>query len=136
MKQLSRYIKAPLKRKIFDLDLSENRKLKRKIETMVAKVLKIEPKEYVIANSIKIKSVRVMSRDSEGAVAVEKKDGRISNFEQESTIFRSIDESLTDVDFEVYAPVEYKDERDKNQRLENYRKEIQHILRNLKEDKV
>ena len=135
LKQLKRHIKAPLRRRILDIDTPENRKLKKKIELMIAKALKIEPKEYVIANSITIKSVREMSRDSEGAVAVEKKNGKISNFEQESTIFQSIDESLKDVYFEIYAPVEYKDQRDKSKKLEYYRKEIQDILKRIKEDK-
>ena len=118
LKQLRRYIKAPLRRRILDIDSPENEKLKKKMELMIAKALKIEPKEYVIANSITIKSVREMSRDSEGAVAVEKKNGKISNFEQESKIFQSIDESLKEVLFEIYAPVGYKDQRDKSKKLE------------------
>ncbi len=133
MKLLKRHIKAPLKRRILDINSHENKKLKKKIESMISNTLKIKQKEYIIANSITIKSVREMSRDSEGAVAVEKRDGKISDFEQESTIFRSIDESLKDIYFEIYAPVEYKDLRDKHEKLKNYKKEIENILKNIKE---
>jgi hypothetical protein len=136
MKELKRYTKASLRRRLLDIHSSENKKLKKLIEESIARAFNIKPKEYVIANSFKIKSVREMSRDSEGAVAVKLKDGKISDFEQTSTIFRSINESLKDVYFEVYAPVVYKDLRDKNEKLKAYSKEIQNILGDIKEDGI
>jgi HD superfamily phosphohydrolase len=127
----SRQLKASLKKKISEINSFENKKFKKEIEKKVAKVVGVEP-EYVTANSITIKSVRTMSRDSEGIVAVEKKDGKISNFEQESTVFQSINESLKDVCFEIYAPVFYKDQRDKKEKSKNYEKEIGAILKEEK----
>ena len=75
-----------------------------------------------------IKSVKEMSRDSEGSIAVKDEYGRVSSFEQESTVFRAIDESLKDIYVEVYAPLEYTDHKDKQDKLNLFREEITKIL--------
>lgn len=133
LKQSQPDIKPLIKNKIYDINTTENENLKKVIEKRVAEIVKVDA-EYVIANSTKIKSVREMSRDSEGEITVEKEDGNKSTFLNESTVFQSIDESLRDVSFEIYSPVEYKDKKDKEEKKEIYKKEIQNILKGIKED--
>jgi len=53
------------------------------------------------------------------------------NFEEESTVFQSIDESLKEVWVEVYAPVSFKDKRKKEKKLKAWKTEIIDILKNI-----
>jgi len=53
------------------------------------------------------------------------------SFESESTVFSSIDESMKDNYFEVYAPFEYDDMQDKNKKSEIFRNEINMILKEM-----
>ena len=118
-----------MKDRILDINSKENASLKKELEQEISNIrlLKCE-KEYVIFNCVSIKSVKEMSRDSEGSVMVKNENGKLISFEQESTVFRAIDESLKDIYVEVYAPLEYIDHRDKQDKLNSFREEITKIL--------
>ena len=95
-------------------------KARRSLEDQIAEELKRlhkgkAPKvnsHFVVLNQFNIESVRTQSRNSEGSIMILKGRQPIP-LEQESTLFRSIDESLKESHLECYAPVEYQDERQK-----------------------
>lgn len=88
-----------------------------------------DPSHLVVAYSYTLKSVRIQSRDDEGPILVHRAP-RILTFEEESDLFRSINEKLTDPRFAVYAPVEYENPADRRD-LQNRAKEP--ILKCLEE---
>ncbi len=61
----------------------------------------------VILNFYKFKSVKEQSRNEEGSILVGSSP-KPKTFEDESTLFHSIDEKLTEAHVEIYAPVIYK----------------------------
>jgi hypothetical protein len=63
--------------------------------------------KLVIANSYTLKSVRAQSRNDEGPILV-RKGNNLTTFEEESDLFRSINEKLVDPRFAIYAPVDYE----------------------------
>jgi hypothetical protein len=65
-----------------------------------------EDASAVIVHSYKLKSVREQSRNSEGPILVDRIP-KPKMFEEESSLFQSIDESLSEAYVEVYAPVTY-----------------------------
>jgi hypothetical protein len=81
---------------------------------------------HVILHLYKIDSVRAQSRNDETAVLVKKPQGPIP-FEDESALFRSINEGLRDEYLECYAPLEVADEKAK-QRLKGKLAEFFHNL--------
>ncbi|MGB9881037.1 MAG: hypothetical protein ACPLRM_09770 [Anaerolineae bacterium] len=99
------------------------------IETAVGKELGIDPR-LVIANKYTVRSVREQSRNSVGPIMVVK-PGKAVTFEEESTLFRSINEAEKDEFVEVYAPVQFKDEKDKRTKLRDYGELISGIIRRL-----
>lgn len=74
------------------------------------------------------KSVREQSRNSESSILVVGTTGEPKNFEDVSTLFRSIDEAIREEIIEVYAPVVYADQREKRSREADYQTEIKKIL--------
>ncbi len=117
------------------INIDKDDKLRKRIEQNIAELdkLKIDA-GYVIANSFKFKSVKEMSRNNnEGDLIIKTRNGKTVNFQNESDIFRSINKSLNDVYFEVYAPVEF-DSVVKKEKILNYlKKEIITILKTLEE---
>lgn len=65
-----------------------------------------EDASSVIVHSYKLKSVREQSRNNEGPILVDRIP-KPKMFEEESSLFHSIDESLSEAYVEVYAPVTY-----------------------------
>lgn len=114
---------------LININRSENSKSQKELEDIIAKsVLKCQ-EEYVILRVTRIKSVKEMARDGEGSILILNDDfGPPSTFEQESTIFGAINEKLKDIIVEVYAPVEYRDDRDKSEKRLEYEKPIIEIL--------
>lgn len=86
------------------------------IEEVAAEKLGVDP-NLVIAHHYRIQSVREQSRNSEGMVYIVRDDGTPVPFEEESTLFRSIDEAQKDEYLDIYAPVEFGDAREKGRRL-------------------
>ena len=62
---------------------------------------------FLIINGYTIKSVREMSRNDEASIPVDKGLEKPSTFEEESTLFKSINEKLNHAFVEIYAPVSY-----------------------------
>ena len=96
------------------------------VEHAVGRLLDLDPK-LIIANKYAIRSVREQSRNSVGPIMV-LRPGTAVTFEDESTLFRSINEAEKDEFVEVYAPVEFKDEKDKRIRLREYAEAISRII--------
>ena len=109
----------------------ENKTRREQLESEIARVLKVKP-EYTIINAYQVKSVKEVSRDGdrEGSITI-KINGNMRKFEDESTVFRSIDDQLKEVWVEVYAPVSFKDKRDREKKLKEWKKEITAILKNI-----
>jgi uncharacterized protein len=88
----------------------------------------------VIVHSYKLKSVKEQSRNNEGPILVD----RIPNpkmFEQESSLFRSIDEKLSEAYVEVYAPVGYDSPGQKRRLLMALDRSITEILTQFPKEK-
>jgi HD superfamily phosphohydrolase len=109
----------------------ENHSIRKRFEAEIARVLgkDIKP-EYTIINSYQVKSVKEVSRDGEeeGRLTIRNEKER-KIFEEASTVFRSIDDSLNEVWVEVYAPVEFKEKREKDIMKKKWKKEIIEILK-------
>jgi len=95
----------------------QSRKLRRSLEQKLAATIEgagvklncgaADPSNMVIANSYTLKSVRAQSRNDEGPILV-RKGTALTTFEEESDLFRSINEKLVDPRFAIYAPVDYE----------------------------
>jgi len=72
--------------------------------------------KLVVLHQFKIDSVRTQSRNSEGPILVTGRQQPIP-FEEESVLFKSINAGLNEAYLECYAPVEYRDDREKNNLL-------------------
>lgn len=87
----------------------------------------VDPK-LVIAHRYKIQSVREQSRNSEGSILIIRDDRSPVKFEEESTLFHSIDEAQKDEYLDFYAPVTFIDEKDKRRRNREYAESIRDIV--------
>ncbi len=125
-------IPGPARAVLQKITKKENKERRRKFEMKIANVVSARPEETII-NSYQVKSVKEMSRDNEGEgrISIIREDGSKANFEEESTVFESIDESLKEVWVEVYAPVNFKDRRDREKKLKEWKKEIIDIITDL-----
>jgi HD superfamily phosphohydrolase len=125
-------IPGPTRTVIQKVTQKENKEKRRNLEMEIANVVGAKPEETII-NSYLVKSVKEVSRDNEGEgrISILKEDGSKANFEEESTVFESIDGSLKEVWVEVYAPVNFKDRRDREKKLKEWKKEIIDIITDL-----
>lgn len=121
-----------LKEKVINITTKENEILSKQIEEQISQINLLScKKEHVIVNCFTIKSVRETSRDSEGGIIIIDRIGNKKNFEEESTVFSSIDESMKDISFEVYAPLQYTDQKDKKTKIKLIGQEISNILKKM-----
>lgn len=67
----------------------------------------------LIIHSYTIKSVRTQSRNDEASIPVDKTPKEPTPFEEESTLFNSINEELSQAFVDIYAPVSYDTPIDK-----------------------
>jgi HD superfamily phosphohydrolase len=116
-------------------DLRKLPKLRLQIESEIAEYLSSNrgatiPHHHVIVNQFTIKSVREQSRNNEGSIIILTADGP-KKFEEESTLFRSIDEKQNDASIEVYAPVVIKDSVEKRKALAEFSVSLQSIITKL-----
>ena len=116
------------KDKLINITSKENENLRKELEQKIAGLVHCE-KEYVIVNSFTIKSVREMSRDSEGKIMIVLEKENKKAFEEESTVFSSINESMKDMYFEIYVPLEYADQQEKYKRKRALEEEIIAMLK-------
>ncbi len=81
----------------------------------------------VILHFFSIESVRAQSRNSERSILIRRtQDRRL--FEEESTLFKSIDEGLKEEWLECYAPVTYRDDHEKRRLLTHMDEFLVHTL--------
>lgn len=121
-----------LKDKVINITTEENDILRKQIEEQISQINLLScKKEHVIVNCFTIKSVREISRDSEGGIIIIDRIGNKKTFEEESTVFSSIDESMKDRYFEVYAPLDYTDQKNKKSKIASIEQEILKILNKM-----
>jgi hypothetical protein len=95
---------------------TENRTARRELESNIAAAIQEagvkfdsalqDPSNLVIVHSYSLKSARAQSRNDEGSIMVHTMPNP-TPFEEESDLFKSINEKLNDPHFSVYAPVGY-----------------------------
>jgi HD superfamily phosphohydrolase len=114
------------------ISINKNEKLRKQIEDIVSRdIVKCDP-NYVIVNSFKFKSVKEMSKDdNEGKLIIKTKDDTLVEFQEESMVFNSINESLNEVYFEVYAPFEFGPLKEKDKKMKEFKAEILNLLKGL-----
>ncbi|MHB9035023.1 MAG: HD domain-containing protein [Armatimonadota bacterium] len=115
--------------------LNLNMEQRASIERGVAEVLskkwgfEVNP-DYVIVNIHTIKSVREQSRNDEESILVEDRP-RPTPFEEKSTLFRSIDESLNERFIEVYAPAKYETDAERRGILKGIMEDIGGVIESV-----
>lgn len=114
------------------ININKNEKLRKQIEETVSRdILKCDP-NYVIVNSFKFKSVKEMSKDdNEGKLMIKTKDDTLVEFQEESMVFHSINQSLNEVYLEVYAPIEFGPMKEKDKKMKEIKVEILNLLKGL-----
>ena len=95
-------------------DNSKKREIERHLAEAISTKLNnvnLDP-NLLILQSYKIKSVRTRSSGNEGSIMINKFPNPV-NFDNESTLFRSIDTAERDSFIEVYASISFSDDSDK-----------------------
>jgi HD superfamily phosphohydrolase len=122
---------AESRERLLAIGKPENSKLRRRAETQIAKAIAKQfqttvDRDFTILHTYQIQSVRESSRNSEASILVAKAALR-RPFEEESTLFSSINERMADEYVEVYAPVSWANHSDRDRHknaLEPVLKEI------------
>ena len=114
---LDEFSSVELRRRLQTLDDLENKVQRGELESSIAAILPAidgRPVEsrFVIVHAYTIRSVRVSSRNDEASIMVVR-DPNPRPFEQESALFRSINEGYAEGYVEVYAPVTWDTATDK-----------------------
>ncbi|MEW6266137.1 MAG: HD domain-containing protein [Thermodesulfobacteriota bacterium] len=109
-------------------DLEKYPDIKLRIEQDLAEYLSKESEQtiaphHVVVKQFTIKSIREQSRNNEGSILIITDDGP-RNFEEISTLFKSIDEKQNDASIEVYAPVTFSDLVIKRRKLAEFAQSI------------
>lgn len=115
----------------------ENRALRRSFESKISTALGeagikfdsvlSDPSHLVIAHSYSLKSARAQSRNDEGSIMVHTTPNP-TPFEEESDLFKSINEKLNDPHFSVYAPVHYGSPGERRELMSRIKEPILHCL--------
>lgn len=100
-----------------------------KIEAKIASVYGWDP-NLVCARKLTHKSVRTQATTNEGQITVIK-PGAKSVFDEESALFKSINDAIREEFVQVYAPVTYKDEKEKKKLQEEYHRDITAMIEQL-----
>jgi len=96
---------------------------------LLAKVTRQQvDKRFVIVHVFDIKSVRTTSRNDEAGILVATAP-QPRPFEQESTLFASINEEYDDQFVEMYAPVEWETHTARDRLLETLRRPMEELIR-------
>jgi hypothetical protein len=119
----------------------ENQERRAELESTIHEIIPEEFKDpfdslsrdaySVILNFYRFKSVKEQSRNDEGSILVRSLP-KPKMFEEESTLFRSIDEKLTEAHVEIYAPVIYKSPNERRTLLSEMDKKITDLLNQFK----
>ncbi len=117
---------APATRRIlFEADKA----LFTKIEAKIASTYGWD-QNLVFAKKITHKSVRTQATTNEGQITVIK-PGERSVFDEESALFKSINDAIREEFVEVYAPVSYKDEKEKKKLQNEYHRDITAMIEQI-----
>ena len=105
---------------------------RKRIETGIADAIRsvtnqIADADFVIYHAFDIKSVKEMSRNDEASILVNKRP-QPSPFEEESTLFYSIQEGFNDQFIEVYAPVTWTSRAERNTLHDKLRDKIMSVI--------
>jgi len=106
-----------------------DKSLHRRIETEIARVYEWDP-NLVFLRTMTHKSAKTQATTNEGQITVLKPGGP-SVFDEESALFKSINDAIQEQFVQVYAPVEYKDEREKKKLQSEYHRDITAIIEKL-----
>lgn len=117
------------------IHIQKNEKLRKKIESSISQLISPHNDQaYIIANTFKFNSVKEISGgNSEEKLIILTPEGIPTDFQNESNVFNSINESMNDVYFEVYAPVFYDTPVEKEKLLKKCKIEINRILKDLED---
>ena len=111
--------------------------IEQEIAKFLSEYLKVSiSNEQVILNKYMFKSVKEQSKDDEGSIIVLTKDNEKSYFEQESTLFHSIDSKQSDEFLEIYAPIEYLGKEDKEKKKQEIIPNIKKIISEIAKSKI
>lgn len=102
--------------------LADNKALLKQLEAQVATYLKEDP-NFVIANIVRFKPA---TRTESDIMVLHPSGPRI--FRDVSALFRSVNQSIQEQYIEVYAPCEYKDDKDRNRKKSQFHGEILAML--------
>ncbi len=108
---------------------AESDKFHTALEGMIADHFKIDEKDLVICKLVTFPS----AVKTESQVLVVEPGRNPSHFLQESVLFGAVNQAILEQRFQVYAPVTYRDERDKNKRSREFREEILGMIGKLSE---
>jgi HD superfamily phosphohydrolase len=119
--------------RVTSISKSENRALRRELELKIAESLQAagvrmdsaldDASNLVIVHSFSLKSARAQSRNDEGSIMVHTAPNP-TPFEEESDLFKSINERLNDPHFSVYAPVGYDSPGERREMLSRIKEPI------------
>ncbi len=117
-----------------------NRPIRRELERSIAEAIRQvgveldsrldDPSNLVMAHSFSLKSARAQSRNDEGSIMIHTAPDP-TPFEEESDLFRSINEKMNDPHFAVYAPVAYDSPGERRELHSRMRDPILHCLEGL-----
>jgi HD superfamily phosphohydrolase len=84
-------------------------------------------KNHVIAYTISFDS----AARTESGIPVVHETKKPTQFDDESALFKSVDQKIREQRFHIYAPVEYRDEKDKKTRAREFKTEILQLIDRL-----
>ena len=133
--RLDDFADPAVKKTLQDISKLHQDSLRRQIEAEVAKVIgghlgiDIDP-HYVIVHAFDIKSVRTTAQNDEASIMIARRpDPR--PFDQESTLFKSIDARYDDGYVEVYAPITWDTRTDRSRILELLKQPVRDVIENV-----
>jgi len=128
---------------ITSISKTENRGLRRQLELQIAGALGEvgikfdsslkDPSQLLIVHAYSLKSARAQSRNDEGSIMVHTTPNP-TPFEEESDLFKSINEKLNDPHFSVYAPVRYDSPGERRELMSRIREPILRCLEGFTND--
>lgn len=123
--------------RISRISQTSNRTARRELERRIAEVIQQagmpldcklkDPSNLVVAHSFSLKSARAQSRNDEGSIMIHTVPDP-TPFEEESDLFRSINEKMNDPHFAVYAPVAYHTPGERRQLISKIKEPIVQCL--------
>lgn len=109
---------------------AQPRDFHRPLEKMIAEKFELDP-NLVICKLVEFKSA--VKTESEILVI---QPTKATFFNEESTLFGAVDQAIHEQRFQIYAPAQYSDERDKKKQLREYKNEIIAMIAQLANPKM